>query len=99
MPEVATVKRGAGSIQSMPIGVHDAGRLTNLADDKRQLLIGKSEHVDRNVKNMVRREFRGESPRDDVQILETFNDARDRAGVSVRDDLKPPPRIGWGRIH
>ena len=25
-----------------------------------------------------------------IEILESFNDARDRAGISVRDDLQPP---------
>jgi hypothetical protein len=40
-----------------------------------------SERVDRDVTHIVRCELRDESPRHDVPILETLNDARDRACI------------------
>jgi len=60
----------------------------NLANDERQLLTGESEHVDRDVKHIVRCELCDESPRHDVQILETLNHARDRAKVRVSDHVQ-----------
>src|SRR3984893_8521782 len=48
------------------------------------------------MQNIVRREFGGHSPRNDIQVLKSFNDARNRAGISGRDDLETSPEI-WLR--
>jgi hypothetical protein len=42
------------SIKSVPISVHDAGRLTNFAGNQRQLFIGDTAHVDFDVQQIVR---------------------------------------------
>jgi hypothetical protein len=91
--------QAAISIQSVPIGIHDARRLPNLAGDQRQLVIRKPTHVDLDVKQIVRREVGGHSPGNDIQVLETFNDPSNRAGISICDNLKASPRIGLWRIH
>ena len=41
------------SIQSMPVRIHDAPRLANLAGDQRQLLVRNPTHIDRNVQQIV----------------------------------------------
>jgi hypothetical protein len=83
----------------MPIGIHDARRLANLGPNQLQLLIGNLTYVDLDVQEIVRREFGADPPRNNIEVLETLNYARDRAGISVCDDSKPSPRIGWWRIH
>jgi hypothetical protein len=80
-----------GSVQSMPIRVQDARRLANLLGDQRKLLISDPTHIDRDVKQIVRRKLGSQSPRYVVYILEAFDDARDRAGIRVGDDVKPSP--------
>jgi hypothetical protein len=83
----------------MPIRIHGARGLTNLGGDERQLLIENSAYIDFDVKQIVRREFGGHSPRNDIQVLEALDDARNRAGVSVSDDFQPSPGKSKRRIH
>jgi hypothetical protein len=73
--------------------------LADLADDEHQLLIRNPTDIDLDVQHIVRREFSGDSPGHDIQILEALDDARNRAGISVSDDLQPSPRVNLGRIH
>ena len=63
----------------MPIGIHDARRLANLGRNQRQLLIGNLTYVDLDVQEFVRREFGADPPRNNIEVLETLNYARDRA--------------------
>ena len=63
---------------------HNAGRLLDLADDQRHVFSGDSTHIHLDVQEIVRGEFGNEPPRNNIEVLETFNDARDRAGISVR---------------
>ena len=81
----------------MPVSVHDAGRLANLAGDQRRMLVGNPTHIHLDVQEIVRGKFGDYPPRNDIEITEAFNDARDGAGISVCDDLQPPPGIGSGR--
>jgi hypothetical protein len=41
------------SIQSMPVRIHDAWRLANLAGDQRELLVRNPAHINRNVQQIV----------------------------------------------
>jgi hypothetical protein len=59
----------------MPLGIHDAGRLTDLAGDQPQLLFRHSEYVNLDMENVVRTEFSDNPPRDDIQILEARKNA------------------------
>lgn len=43
----------SSSIQPMPVRIHDAWRLANLAGDQRHLLVGNSTHVNRDVQQIV----------------------------------------------
>ena len=81
------------SIQSIPVRVHDGRRLADLSNDEHQLFIGNPTYVDLDVQQIVRGELGSQSPGYDVEILKSFDDAGDRAGISVCDDLKPSPRI------
>ena len=42
------------SIQSMPVRIHDARRLANLAGNRPQLLVRNSTHIGLNVQQLVR---------------------------------------------
>jgi hypothetical protein len=57
------------------MGIHNAGRLPDLAGDQPQLLFRHSEYVNLDVKNIVRVEFSENPPRDDIQILEDRENA------------------------
>jgi hypothetical protein len=83
----------------MPVSIHDARGLPDLGGDERQLLIENSAYIDFDMKQIVRCEFGGDSPWNDIQVVESFDNARDSAGVSVSDDLQPSPRVNLRRIH
>ncbi len=50
-------RRGEGrltkSVQSMPVRIHDAGRLADLAGDQRQLLVRHPTHINRDVQPVI----------------------------------------------
>jgi hypothetical protein len=80
----------SGLLESMPVRVHDTRRLTNLRRDQPQLLLAKSEHIHLNVKCIVGSAFGDDAPGQDVEILETLENAGDGPGVAIRDDSQPP---------
>ena len=75
------------------MGIHDAGRLPDLADDQRQLFIGNSTHFNPSVKQIVRREFGGDPPENDIQVVKSFVDPRDCAGGAIKTAISN----GFGR--
>jgi len=77
-------------LESMPVRVHDTRRLTNFCSDQPQLFLGKSEHIYLNVKCIVGSAFGDDTPGQDVEILETLEDASDGPGVTIRDDSQSP---------
>jgi len=68
------------------MGVDDAGHLADLRRDQRQLLHRQPENVNLNVERFVRSEFGDDAARDDIEVLETFDDASECARISVRND-------------
>jgi hypothetical protein len=74
----------------MPVRVHDTRRLTNFRSDQPQLLLRKSEYIHLNVKCIVGSAFGDDASGQDVEILETLEDASDGPGVAIRDDSEAP---------
>jgi hypothetical protein len=74
----------------MPIRAANRCGLSDLGRNQRQVLFRQSEDIDLNVQRVVRTEFSDNPPGQDVQILETFDDASECAGISVCDNPQPP---------
>lgn len=74
----------------MPVHVGDRRRLSYLGRDQRQLLFRQSENIDLNMQSFVSTEFSDHPPRQNVQILETLDDASECAGISVCDHPQAP---------
>jgi len=80
---VATLPSGA-----MPVGVHDGGDLPELCRDQAERVFGHTRNVDLDVEHSGRTQLGDDSPRQDVQILEALEDAREHAGIGVSDNAK-----------
>ena len=56
--EMTAIRTGecqsVGSIQSMPIHIHDTERLADLAGDQLQLLVGQPTDIDLNMQEIAR---------------------------------------------
>ena len=72
----------------MPVRANDARHLANLGRDQRQLLYRQSEYVNLNVERIVRAEFRDDSARHDIEIVEALDDAGERARISLCNDAE-----------
>jgi hypothetical protein len=79
----------------MPIRVHDARRLSDPRGDQIQLLRSQSDDIYLNVKRVVRPEFSDDSTRQTIQILKTFQNARNCARIRVSDDTQPTQGKHW----
>jgi len=74
----------------MPVRVDDARRLANFCGNEPQLLLGKAEDVHLNVKGVVGSALGDDAPGQDIEILETLQDAGDGPWVIIRDDTQAP---------
>jgi len=66
----------------MPVGTHGGNSLTNLRYDQCHLFFWYPANIDLDMQCFVRTEFSNDSARQDIQVLETLDYARDRAGIS-----------------
>jgi hypothetical protein len=72
----------------MPVRIHDAGRLTDLRGDQRQLFYRQPENVNLDMECIVRAEFGDDTARQDIAVLEALENASDCARISVGNDPK-----------
>src|SRR6202789_386780 len=78
------------ALESMPVRVDDARRLANFCGDEPQLLLGKAEDVHLNVERVVCGALGDDAPGQNIEILETLQDAGNRPWVIIRDDTQAP---------
>jgi hypothetical protein len=70
------------------MGVPDAGALSQLAGDQRDLRFAQSEYVDFDMKNVVGAEFGQDAAGNYIEIPKTAENARDRTRISVSRNPK-----------
>jgi hypothetical protein len=84
----AMIPRAAS--ESMPVRVDNTRGLADFRGDEPQLLLGKSEDIDLNVKGVVGSALSDDAPGQNIEILETLEDAGNGARVVIRDDAQAP---------
>jgi hypothetical protein len=57
--------------------------LTDLAGNERELLDAHPEDIDLDVQAVVGTPFGAETPRDDIEVLESLDDGADRTRVGI----------------
>ena len=72
----------------MPVSVDNARRLANFCSDQAQLLLGKAEDVDLNMKNIVGSALGDDAAGQDVEILKTLQHASNGPRVVIRNDAQ-----------
>lgn len=74
----------------MPMGIDDRETLPDFCRHQLQLVFGQAADVNLDMQHVVFGELRDDSAGQDIQILESLDDASDGAGISVRYHAKPP---------
>ena len=72
----------------MPMRAHDASRLDNFGGDHLDLLLGHTANIDLNTNRPVNAKLGDHSPRYYIDVLETLEDASNRARIRVGKDLE-----------
>ena len=72
----------------MPMGVYHAHRLTHLGCYEAALLDIDAEHIDFDMQKIIAGEFDVDAPRDDIEIVKSFQYPGDDAWVGVGDYLE-----------